>query len=402
MMRVWPMGSVDIIKKFGSVLIIVILGVMLALTFSKTPLSTITDILSGAGRVGSFDGEEIQPRIYLMAEDNCRQNMSAFGQIPEYILKNCIANQIRQLYVLPLLAHRLGVAPSEKFMQDELMKGAQEMYEAQKNAAPDDRLTVKEIYHKQLASFPMDIRLRMRAAQQAYEVISSMGEALPTARAEAAADSISMNARIIRFTTLDLTEKSGGNIQVTEEEIKAKHEKEQSIFEPAQRKSYESQKEFVKNRVLTEKRQLASAGLKQQLSQLGKDFKLEDIERITGKRASQVNIKLSQLKGVALPSGETVKLDGPEVLGALGGDGVKKIGPIQDGEATVYVEISGVQSVADAGLETRAQKIAEEKRNEAGRLYFELLLKKESERGRFKLKSEVKDTGPVSHPDDSF
>jgi 5-hydroxyisourate hydrolase-like protein (transthyretin family) len=53
-------------------------------------------------------------------------------------------------------------------------------------------------------------------------------------------------------------------------------------------------------------------------------------------------------------------------------------------------------------ITTRAQKIAEEKRNEAGRLYFELLLKKESERGRFKLKSEVKDTGPVSHPDDSF
>jgi L-2-hydroxyglutarate oxidase LhgO len=48
------------------------------------------------------------------------------------------------------------------------------------------------------------------------------------------------------------------------------------------------------------------------------------------------------------------------------------------------------------------QPLSEEKRNEAGRLYFELLLKKESERGRFKLKSEVKDTGPVSHPDDSF
>ncbi|MCE9597499.1 MAG: hypothetical protein K8S54_05985 [Spirochaetia bacterium] len=386
------------IKRIGAGLIIAILAGMLILTFGRVPPSQLAEMISG--RMGSFDGEEITPAMYVMAQENCKRNMGGMGEIPEFILTNCVTNQLKQLYILPKIATRLGALVSEESQQVDLLKQSEQIFQQQKDASADDRLTVREIYNRQLLNYPMDLRIRMRAAQNAGEIITNVGDSLPEARAQAAAESITMSLRILRFTNTDLQGKTG-NFDVTEEEVKAKHEKEQSIFEPPQRKSYESQREFVKNRLITEKKQTAVSGLKQQLSALGADFKIEDLERITGRNAIAKSAKLQELKGLTLPTGEIVHLDKPEFLLALSGKGVHKVGPIQDGEATIYVEISGIQAGAVADLPpAKAEKMVEEQKNAAGRSYYELIVKTEGKRGNFRLRTNSK-TGnaPVPAPD---
>ncbi|MBL8021511.1 MAG: hypothetical protein JNM27_17710 [Leptospirales bacterium] len=386
------------IKRIGAGLIIAILAGMLILTFGRVPPSQLAELITG--RMGSFDGEEITPAMYGMAEENCKRNMGGLGEIPPFILNNCVSNQLKQIYILPKIASRLGALVSEESQQEDLLKQSQQIFEQQKNAAADDRLTTREIYNRQLLNFPMDLRVRMRAAQNAGEIITNVGDSLPEAKAQALSESITMNLRILRFTNTDLQGKTG-NFDVTEEEIKAKHEKEQSIFEPPQRKSYESQRDFVKNRLITEKKQTAVSGLKQQLSALGADFKIEDLERITGRNAVAKGAKLQELKNLTLPSGEIVHLDKPEFLLALSGKGTHKVGPIQDGEATIYVEISGITAPPTADLAAaKAEKLLEEQKNSTGRAFYELIVKTEGQRGNFRIRQNPRmGNAPIPAPD---
>lgn len=386
------------IKRIGAGLIIAILAGMMILTLGRVPPSQLLEEMTG--RMGSFDGDEISRSNYQLAEETCKRNMGGMGEIPPFILNNCVSNQLKQMYILPKVASRLGALVSEESQQEDLLKQSQQIFEQQKNAAPDDRLTTREIYNRQLLNFPMDLRVRMRAAQNAGEIITNVGDSLPEAKAQALSESITMNLRILRFTNTDLQGKTG-NFDVTEEEIKAKHEKEQSIFEPPQRKSYESQRDFVKNRLITEKKQTAVSGLKQQLSALGADFKIEDLERITGRNAVAKGAKLQELKNLTLPSGEIVHLDKPEFLLALSGKGTHKVGPIQDGEATIYVEISGITAPPTADLAAaKAEKLLEEQKNSTGRAFYELIVKTEGQRGNFRIRQNPRmGNAPIPAPD---
>jgi len=392
--------SLEWVKRIGAGLIIVVLAGMLILTFGRVSPSQLADLMSG--RVGSFNGDEISQNLYFMAEENCKQNMAAYGQIPPYILHNCVSTTLKQLYVLPLVASRLGLRVSEESQQTEMMKYAQQMFESQKGVTPDDRLTVREIYNRQLLNNPLDVQIRRREAQNGYEAVSAVGDNKGEARAVAAAEQVSVSLRLVRFTIPDLQNKVG-DVKVPEEDIKARFDKEQSVFQPAQRKSYESEHELVKARIIGEKKMEAVSGLKQQLSGLGKDFKLEDVERITGRNAATQNLRLSELKEVKLPTGEVVHLDSAEILLALAGKENKKIGPIQDGEATLYLEILNVQAppvIADS--DKRVEKLIEERHNETSRAYFDMIIKQEARRGKFHLKTDAAQQPGVSQPNFDF
>src|SRR5262245_15595421 len=119
------------IKRIGAGLIIAILAGMMILTLGRVPPTQLLEQITG--RMGSFDGEEITPAMQFMAQENCKRNMGGMGEIPEFILNNCVSNQLKQIYILPKIASRLGALVSEESQQEDLLKQSQQIFEQQKN-----------------------------------------------------------------------------------------------------------------------------------------------------------------------------------------------------------------------------------------------------------------------------
>lgn len=380
----------DVVKKVGSGFVVVLLAVMMIVTLGRWSLADVLEGFFGA-KYGYFDGEDMDARYYFQEEERCRQAYSMFG---EGKIHDCLVKQLRSLYVLPRLAARMGLATSKETVQADLMQQIMENQRAQGNLPSDDRLTPREEYNRMLQQFPMDLRVREKGINALVQAFSGMQESDNAIAAHGSIESDSFQVRLVRFTALDLQSRTG-NLEVKEDEIKARHEKEQSIFEPSARKTYETQRDFVKNRILEEKKQAAIAEVKKQLAALGKDFKISDVERITGKQALAKAVKVSELGNVALPNGEFAKLDSPDVILALGTKGPAMVGPIQDGEGTIYAEIQSVTGSAARPQEERSEQISQW----ASMSFLDLAVRREAQRGKFKVRAGAKESQGAPPPD---
>jgi hypothetical protein len=380
----------DTVKKVGSSFVVILLAVMMIVTLGRWSLADVLEGFFGA-KYGYFDGEDMDARYYFQEEERCRQAYSMFG---EGKIHDCLVKQLRSLYVLPRLATRLGLSTSKETVQADLMAQIMENQRAQEALPSDDRLTPREEYNRMLQQFPMDLRVREKGINALVQAFSGMREADNAIGAHGNIETDSIQLRLVRFTALDLQNQTG-TFQVTEDEIKARHEKEQSIFEPSARKTYESQRDFVKNRIEGEKKQAAVAEVKKQLANLGKEYKMSDVERITRKPAIAKTVKVMELSNVALPNGEFAKLDSPDFILALGGKAPVMVGPIQDGEGTIYVEIQSVTSPPAKPQEERVEQISQW----ASMTFLDLAVKREGQRGKFKVRQGAKEAPAVPPPD---
>lgn len=380
----------DAVKKAGSGFVVILLAVMMIVTLGRWSLADVLEGFFGA-RYGYFDGEDMDARYYFQEDERCRQAYAMFG---EGKIHDCLVKQLRSLYVLPRLATRLGLSTSKETVQSDIMQQIMENQRNLSSLAPDDRLTPREEYDRMLQQFPMDLRIREKGINAVVQAFSGVQEADNAISAHGGIETDSIQIRMIRFTALDLQSQTA-NFDVKEEEIKARHEKEQAIFEVSARKTYESQRDFVKNRIIGEKKQEAIAEVKKKLAGLGKDYRLSDVERITGKPAIAKTLKIAELGNVALPNGEFAKLDSPDFILALGGKTPALVGPIQDGEGTIYVEIQAV-TVSQAKVpEERAEQISQW----ASMSFLDLAVRREAQRGKFKVKQGAKEAPGAPPPD---
>lgn len=380
----------DTVKKVGSGFVVVLLAVMMIVTLGRWSLADVLEGFFGA-RYGSFDHEDMDARYYFQEEERCRQTYAMFG---EGKVHDCLVKQLRSLYVLPRIAQRLGLTTSKEAVQADLMQQILEAERAGINLSEDDRLTPREQYNRMLQQFPMDLRVREKAINGLVGAFSGMTEAENAIAAHTNIENDTLQVRLVRFTALDLQNQTAA-FNVTEQEIKERHEKEQSIFEPSARKTLESQRDFVKNRLVQEKKQAAVAEVKKQLAALGQGFKLSDVERITGRQAIGKAVKLAELGNVALPNGEYAKLDSPELILALAGKPPAIVGPIQDGEGTIYVEIQSVTPSTAKPSEEKTEQISQW----SSMSFLDLAVRREAQRGNFKVRQGAKEAAPVPAPD---
>ena len=71
------------------------------------------------------------------------------------------------------------------------------------------------------------------------------------------------------------------------------------------------------------------------------------------------------------------------------------VGPIQDGEGTIYVEVQAVNSTPAKPQGERAEQISQW----ASMTFLDLAVKREGQRGKFKVRQGAKEASPVPPPD---
>lgn len=383
----------NLVVKIGSGLVVVILVGMLALTFSGRNTRDINfiDILLGRSAIGSFNGENISTRMYSLADQNCReryQQLVGGGRIPEQLMTRCIASQLREVYILPKVAKDLGLDVSPSSIEKAALERARLNFKKQSSLAAEDRMTLGELYRRELAYAPVDVQVRYQEAQRAFEKLAK-GMPYPEAavRAEELATKITMDVKFVRYTTADLLAELDDDVTITEEQIKKRFDEEQGKLSESQRKPYKDEREFVKNRVKSELKQLELAKVKEKLSKLPAGSSLEDVAKITGVKVHHAEgVTLEGLSAVKVDQGEVAKLNLPAVLADLKGSSAVS-GPHQEGDHTVYLMITNVR-VPDLTLETaKLEKMSEEKGQRAGMMFLSYIMEEQASHGRFRVRA---------------
>ncbi|MBI3394480.1 MAG: hypothetical protein HY042_01455 [Spirochaetia bacterium] len=400
------------LTKIGSAFVVVILVMMLAITFSRQPRDEIMAILAGRSGAGQFDGEEISMRMIAIADSNCRDRLQQFGgpsgKIPEFLVQRCITSQTRELYVLPKIAREMGLAVLPASIEKAALERARANFKRQAGLHAEDRLSLDELYRRELANYPVDLQVRVGEAQRVYEKLGRnfpMSEA--ALRSEELAKKITLDVRIVRYTTADLNNALESQVSASEEEIRRQYDEEQKKLSDNQKKKFDEEKEFVKNRIKTQKKQVLMADIKTKLSKLGANPSLDEVAKITGVPAKRIpGVSLEGLAAVPLGDKEAAKLNLPGILVDLkGGPGPVTSGPHQDQDQTIYFEATNVR-IPDIKVETaKVDKESEDKTQRAALGFLGFIIEREAARGKFALYKKAfggKDAGrePVQMPDD--
>lgn len=386
------------IKKGAAGFIVILLALLMGVTFSSQPVDEILDVITGSSSIGRFDGESISPRIYGQVDNHCRDQYREFGEIPDFLLQNCIEQGLQQMYVMPAVARRLGVNQSTSYTETQILEFVQQEFQRQQTEAlPDDRVSMRELYRLEMQRNPIDLRVRSASTENLFRLFREPFMA-STNMAQAISDTayITANMRIIKFNDADLLRAFGPTVTVTEEEILEEYENELSELPEEDQLSFERRREALEDRVRNRKRQAAVVEAKRSLSSL-EEASLEEVQGIT--RIAPVNVGLvsmDSLPSLQIPGGSRVDASAPEVLEAFisAADGQTTLaGPIQQAaglqdsgsaasDATIFIEISGVQvSRAPAA---RPDGQTDENQMVSG-LYLQHIIEKEAERGNFRL-----------------
>lgn len=382
--------ALESIKKIGATIIVIALVLIMAISFSSQDMSEILAILSGGSKIGSYRGEEIRPEVYRYAEESCKSRYRIEGGIPQVFLDQCTADTVRDMMVMPAVVTDLGLDVSEAQIQDRLISALRTEVEIQnRSRLPDDRLSLEQMVHRELARFPLSLRLRLSRLGLFQDYIAvpfpvSEAETQALARAK---DSV-FELRVIAFTDTDLMKSF--TAEASEEEMKDLYEKDKKEAEIRAKKekkevtypSYEERKEFLKERILTEKKKKRLEELKASLGQR-KDLSLAVVSEKTKQNPDRVTVKFSELNAVSLPSGKRLNLTGDRFLAdvAVSRDGLK--GPYQDAETTIYLTVEQVKlAPAPNTVNTELS------RNRAMYLSYAFanrIIKEYAETGKFKL-----------------
>ena len=353
----------EIIKRFGAIVIVLVLILMMGLVFSSQPIDEITRTITGDFSAGEFAGKPISRKDYAFYENSCRSWMQEqkFGAA-KHFLEYCINTRIRQSYTLAQIGQRLGLKASAELAKGKLWEDAQTQYEGQTDIPEEDRLSINEIYRFNLSSFPLEMRMRQRSAQEAYQVLNlSFPEISQKEKWEKAAQKTTLDLRLIYFDDRTMSDLLKEKVSIGEAEViqlfreeqanrrknlkknkSAKPFKQELLPSPAQRKSITARLKSIKAK---KELDLIKAKIKHLLSappQKNKKFKLEKIVQFTG-------IKIISLSKVSLSELDRVQAD-KSILNLMQKEFLEKIkktklntgafGPIQSGPHTVYAEIT--------------------------------------------------------------
>lgn len=347
-------AALNFLKQLGATIIVLFLVAMMALTFSSQPLDEILTVLSGGSRVGSFNGEQMSDDAYAYADNICRDQFRQFPNIPDMFLAQCIEGRLKELYILPAIAENLGRKASKEEIEMQLVEQAKAEFSRQAiNTLEEDRLSLKQIYQRQVQMVPVDLRVRLASAQQAANTLYSDIK-LPEdyTNAMLLAETTLLNMNLIRYSEVDLLSKIDGQVDPL---LTGKERTE------------------AKQKMLSE-RKSALGKLK------GDSLSLNAVQEITGIRPVVVNgLPVAGLSAAQLPGGITADLAAADFLLELSGPGT--YGPYQDGQNTFYVEISSVnRRQAQVTPEQAEQKYS----LDILRSFSEYIINQEAERGDFK------------------
>jgi hypothetical protein len=383
-------GLLETLKRVGAGLIVGVLIIMMGVTFSSQPMDEILSILSGGGKLGHFSGKEISGRVVMLAHNQCQDRYSQFGQVPDYIINQCVSNEVKSLYVIPSLGQHLGIEISKKELEKTVYKDVVAAYKNQDSAAEsDDRLSLKELYYEEMQRNPMEVRLALDNTRRSYNAFRAFPVPDSVKQAQSKADSISFVLKAVHYTTVDLLRSLDSKVTITEEEIKKAYAEEQKSKPEAEKRPFESQKELVSNRLASEKKQKDLQVVKEALGKLEKGkYTLDDVFKLTGVSPQEIGQKsFNELKTVSLGSGSPVDMNKAEIyntIAAAKASGISVSGPFQDGDKTYYIEISQV-TVSDKEIEAIDTTEPEVYH---GAYLLQYLIDQEATKGNFLFKSE--------------
>lgn len=342
------------LKQAGATVIVLFLVAMMAVTFSSQPIDEILTVLTGGSKIGSFDGQEISDESYAYADDACRNQFRQFPNIPDMFLAQCIESRLKELYVLPSIAEKMGKNVTKEQVEQQLIEQAKLEYEQQAlTTLEEDRLSLKQLYQQQVRMLPLSLRVRLASAQQAADTLYS-DFTVPDSYADSLmkAESVALNLALIRYSEVDLLSKIDDRVDP-----------------------------LLTGKERTEAKQKMLSEIKDNLGKLkGDQLTTDKVSNQTGIKPVQLNnVRLASLSAVQLPGGTTANLASADFLLSI--DGAGTYGPFQDGQNTFYIEIKGIQKLpAAAEKEQSQQKYS----LDILRSFSEYIVNQEAKRGDFK------------------
>lgn len=388
----------EILKKLGAGIIVLLLVLMMAITFSSQPMDEIIALISGSSKAGQFNNEPISLKDYSFVYNECENQFRRFGltEIPPVFLQNCIMQNILSLYVKPVIADELGLNVSREFIENEILNYVKEIYKMQKrNSLADDQIPIEELYQRELGALPLKTRISLTKANL---VDNFLGTPINTSDNDwnvtqsIAKNEIQLEVSLIAFTNQELLNQI--NVNVSREEIQNQYEKEKQEFlskEENKNKEYPSLNErikFIEESIKNEKKRLELSKIKDELNKLNNEtmYDFNKITNIVNIQPSKIQISLKQLQDGVVINNKRVQLLHKEFLNAvMNNNNNAIIGPIQDKENTVYVKLLNIKK---NNLNTNVQNVDLNKEEMEKRLtynFYEYILEQYKKRGKFQL-----------------
>ena len=385
--------SLELVKKIGSFLIVIVLVLMLGVTFSSQPLSEIIELLSGSSKVGSFQNQPILMKDYSMIYDECRQYFQRFGfsDLPPVLLQNCIYQQVVQLYVKPEIAKDLGLEVSKDSIEKEILQSVKEVYKQQKkHALPEDQISIEELYNREVSYFPIHKRL---ALIKANLLDTFLLNPIPLSNEDLnihkllSSHQIKIQSQIIVFTNESLLKNI--KVEITEEEIQKKYEedKKEHTSDPNKKEPYptlEERYKFIKEKLENEKKRAELSKIKENLGKVKNYQSFEELIQILNLQPIAKEFSINELNSITINEHTKINAYKKELLKALLNNQNSIIGPLQDKEYTFYIKIEKV-IVNQKQEEKLSIETIQQLQNRQTGIFYEYIVEQYKNRGKFKL-----------------
>lgn len=387
----------NLLTKIGAGLIVILLVIMLAITFSSQPIDEIISLISGSSKAGSYNNEPILIKDYMFIYDECENQFQRYGltEIPPFLLQNCIFENIQSLYVKPVIADDLGLNVSRESIEKQIADYVQQIYQIQKNSKlEDDVIPIEELYQRELSSLPISKRI---AFVKANMVDQFLLRPIPISNDDwnilqsIAKDSIELNLELIAFTNQDLLDQI--QVNVSEEEIQKKYEEDKLSNINKENKSseypsYQERYKFIKESLQNEKKRAILSNVKEQLSKINQkpNITLKEIEDLVKIKAVNKTINLKELDSLVVGN-KKINLLQNEFLKSILTNNQNIVGPIQDKENTIYVRLMNIK-LKENNKEIQVKKESVEER--LAFVFYNHILEQYRKRGNFQVKDLTK------------
>jgi hypothetical protein len=387
----------NLLTKIGAGLIVILLVIMLAITFSRQPIDEIISLISGASKAGSYNNEPILIKDYMFIYNECENQFQRYGltEIPPFLLQNCIFENIQSLYVKPVIADDLGLNVSKESIEKQIADYVQQIYQIQKNSKlEDDVIPIEELYQRELSSLPISKRIAFIKANMVDQFLL---RPIPISNDDwnilqsIAKDSIELNLELIAFTNQDLLDQI--QVNVSEEEIQKKYEEDKLSNINKENKtseypSYQERYKFIKESLQNEKKRAILSNVKEQLSKINQkpNITLKEIEDLVKIKAVNKTINLKELDSLVVGN-KKINLLQNEFLKSILTNNQNIVGPIQDKENTIYVRLTNIK-LKENNKEIQVKKESFEER--LAFVFYNHILEQYRKRGNFQVKDLTK------------
>jgi hypothetical protein len=387
----------NLLTKIGAGLIVILLVIMLAITFSSQPIDEIISLISGASKAGSYNNEPILIKDYMFIYNECENQFQRYGltEIPPFLLQNCIFENIQSLYVKPVIADDLGLNVSKESIEKQIADYVQQIYQIQKNSKlEDDVIPIEELYQRELSSLPISKRIAFIKANMVDQFLL---RPIPISNDDwnilqsIAKDSIELNLELIAFTNQDLLDQI--QVNVSEEEIQKKYEEDKLSNINKENKtseypSYQERYKFIKESLQNEKKRAILSNVKEQLSKINQkpNITLKEIEDLVKIKAVNKTINLKELDSLVVGN-KRINLLQNEFLKSILTNNQNIVGPIQDKENTIYVRLMNIK-LKENNKEIQVKKESVEER--LAFVFYNHILEQYRKRGNFQVKDLTK------------